>query len=42
LLKLDPDAFGKLLLGHSDQPAPMADPLADMHINGVRHHLFLP
>jgi hypothetical protein len=37
LLELDPDSIGELLLGHSDHPATVTDPLADMLINRVFH-----
>jgi hypothetical protein len=41
LLKLDPNLFGQLLLGHAHHPALMPDPLAHMGVNWVLHRTLL-
>src|SRR5690606_4849579 len=41
LLELDADDIAELLLGHSDHPPPVPDPLANMHVNRVFHRAAL-
>mmetsp|Transcript_20052 Transcript_20052/g.44761 ORF Transcript_20052/g.44761 Transcript_20052/m.44761 type:complete len:155 (-) Transcript_20052:50-514(-) len=41
LLELDPDTFGKLLLGHTHQPPALANALSDMDVYKMCHHISL-